>query len=53
LPDKKTAYSSAAVCKRWTEIFKPASVFPAPGTPVTKQIDFLRFLLEESMISEI
>ena len=34
-------------------IFKPASVFPAPGTPVIKQIDFLLFLFEKSIISEI
>jgi len=31
--------------------FKPTRVFPAPGTPVTKTMDFSRFALERSMIS--
>tara|TARA_Y100000816_G_C26074958_1_gene565738 strand:- start:229 stop:414 length:186 start_codon:yes stop_codon:yes gene_type:complete len=31
-------------------MFRPASVFPAPGTPVKKQIDFLCWALESSII---
>ena len=30
--------------------FNPTSVLPAPGTPVTKQIDFLLFVLLCSII---
>jgi hypothetical protein len=34
-------------------ISKPTSVLPAPGTPVTKQIDFLLFFLEFNTIDEM
>ena len=34
-------------------MFKPASVFPAPGTPVTKHIAFSLFFLHRSIIFEI
>jgi hypothetical protein len=33
--------------------FNPTRVFPAPGTPVTKQIIFFWFTLENSIISAI
>src|SRR6478735_1767438 len=33
--------------------FSPTSVFPAPGTPVTKQIDFREASLDERMTSAI
>jgi hypothetical protein len=32
--------------------FNPTSVFPAPGTPVRRQIAFCECLLADSMISE-
>jgi len=34
-------------------MLRPARVFPAPGTPVMKQIDFLFSNLDWSIISEI
>ena len=34
-------------------MFKPARVFPEPGTPVTKQIAFLRDVFALDMIREI
>jgi hypothetical protein len=34
-------------------MFRPTSVLPAPGTPVTKQIALREFALEISMIDEI
>jgi len=34
-------------------MLSPTKVLPAPGTPVTKQIDFLDFFFEYSIISDI
>ena len=37
----------------FAELRKPASVLPAPGTPVTKQMLFVRALFEYSITSAI
>src|SRR5690606_33764654 len=53
LPDKNTACSPTSILCRSLAIFNPARVFPAPGTPVTKQIDFCCAVFECSIISAI
>ena len=45
LPERNTACSSSAIFCLSTAILRPARVFPAPGTPVIKQIDFLLLAL--------
>ena len=40
LPDRKTLYSSSLLSMCFVAASRPTSVFPAPGTPVTKQIVF-------------
>ncbi len=49
-PDKNIACSRFSESCQQLAIFRPASVFPAPGTPVTKQIVFFRSRFAESMM---
>ena len=51
LPERKTGALDSLIWAVAT--FKPMSVFPAPGTPVTKQIDFSCLSFDPSIICEI
>ena len=49
LPDSSTARSSSRLSRSHTTL-SAASVLPDPGTPVIKQIDFVLFLFDSSII---
>src|SRR5262249_33507832 len=50
-PERKTEDVSSADRTLCAEMFKPARVLPAPGTPVTKHMDLSPSFLEVSIIS--
>lgn len=52
LPERNIACSSLSASKSWREfaILRPTSVLPAPGTPVTKQMDLFRSARLSSMM---
>ena len=49
-PERNTECSDSSFFSLSFAIFKPARVFPAPGTPVRKQIDFSFLVFAASII---
>ena len=49
-PDRNTACSDSSILILSLAMFSPASVFPAPGTPVTKHIVFKFSFFDFSII---
>src|SRR6185312_3588510 len=52
-PERNTLYNSFLVSLCLLATSNPTRVLPAPGTPVTKQIDFFEFFFEREITSEI
>ena len=52
-PERKTLWWASALSMYFVAILSPTRVLPAPGTPVTKQIDFRPRSLASRTISEI
>ena len=50
LPDRKTAWAASPELPCRVATFKPTSVLPAPGTPVTKTIAFRPRVRASAMI---